>query len=345
MTFGVDSQEQQDPCCQTMHRKDELRSHGSDVRCNNPDKEPINSRRRHTGAIGHGDDVGMWPNPFTYGLQKGPQVREVRDEQDDFDILDVNVGSKADWLINATMASKQVSLKVDTGSQANLLPQSVFQSLKSKSRLRESSSVLRLYSGDAIKHIGFTTLQVVANSHTGYFDFFIVKKSTQAILGLSASEALGLVSRTVDVVNTRSTIQAMTEFPELFQGIGCLKRQYHMVLRGDATPVVQPVRRVPQALLQPLRKELDRMEHEGIVVKVSEPTDWVSPFVAARKKDGKLRVCIDPRCIKESLKREHYQMPKSEDIEAELAGAKFFSRLDAQSGFHQIPLDKATSKI
>nr|XP_037279863.1 uncharacterized protein K02A2.6-like [Rhipicephalus microplus] len=137
----------------------------------------------------------------------------------------------------------------------------------------------------------------------------------------------------------------MTEFPELFQGIGCLKRQYHMVLRGNATPVVQPVRRVPQALLQPLREELDRMEHEGIVVKVSEPTDWVSPFVAARKKDGKLRVCIDPRRINECLKREHYQMPKREDIEAELAGAKFFSRLDAQSGFHQFPLDKATSKV
>nr|XP_037268535.1 uncharacterized protein LOC119159786 [Rhipicephalus microplus] len=226
-------------------------------------------------------------------LEKGPQVSEVRDEQDDFYILDVNVGSKADLLINATLASKQVSLKVDTGSQANLLPQSVFQSLKSKSRLRESSSVLRSYSGDAIKHIGATTLQVVANSHTGYFDFFIVKKSTQAILGLSVSEALGLVSRTVDVVNTSSTIQAMTEFPELFQGIGWLKRQYHMVLQGDATPVVQPVRRVPQALLQPLREELYRMEHEGIVVKVSEPTDWVSPFVAARKKDGKQMFLAD----------------------------------------------------
>lgn len=223
-------------------------------------------------------------NHFVSCCKKGPQVSEVRDEQDDFDILDVNVGSKADWLINATVASKQVSLKVDTGSQANLLPQSVFESLKAKSRLRESSSVLRSYSGNAIKHIGVTTLQVVVNGHSGYFDFFIVKKSNQAILGLSASEALGLVSRPVDVVNASSTAQVMTEFPELFQGIGCLARQYHMVLREDATPVVQPVRRVPQALLQPLREELDRMEREGIVVKVSEPTDWVSPFVAARKK-------------------------------------------------------------
>lgn len=94
-----------------------------------------------------------------------------------------------------------------------------------------------------------------------------------------------------------------------------------------------------------MRQELERLERGGIIEKVAQPTDWVSQFVIARKKDGTLRVCIDPRRINECLKREHYQMPKREEIEAELAGAKYFSRLDANSGFHQIPLDEATSKI
>lgn len=79
------------------------------------------------------------------------------------------------------------------------------------------------------------------------------------------------------------------------------------------------------------------MESGGIVVKASERTDWVSPFVASRKRDGKVRVCIDPSRINERLKREHYQIQKREDIEAEPACAKFFSRLDAYSGFQQIP--------
>lgn len=118
-----------------------------------------------------------------------------------------------------------------------------------------------------------------------------------------------------------------------------------MVLRKEATPAVQPVRRVPLALREPLRETLDRMERAGIIVKVSEPTDWVSPFVAARKKYGKLRVCIDPRRINACLKREHSQLPKREDIEAELTGAKFFCRLDVYSGFQQIPLDEATSRM
>lgn len=52
-----------------------------------------------------------------------------------------------------------------------------------------------------------------------------------------------------------------------------------------------------------------------------------------------------PRRINECIKREHYEMPRREDIHAELAGAKVFSRLDAKAGFHQVPLDDSTSRI
>lgn len=118
-----------------------------------------------------------------------------------------------------------------------------------------------------------------------------------------------------------------------------------MVLRKDSAPVVMPARQVPLALRGPLRDELDLMERGGIIHKVSAPTDWVSPLVVLRKNNGKLRFCMDPRNINDCLKREHCQMPRREVIEAELAGAQYFSLLDANSGFHQIPLDNATSNI
>ncbi|XP_077535920.1 uncharacterized protein LOC144148212 [Haemaphysalis longicornis] len=50
-----------------------------------------------------------------------------------------------------------------------------------------------------------------------------------------------------------------------------------MVLRPDAVPVVQPARRVPLALKEPLRDELARMEKAAIIVKVEEPTEWFVP--------------------------------------------------------------------
>ncbi|KAM7308616.1 uncharacterized protein ISCGN_012250 [Ixodes scapularis] len=96
--------------------------------------------------------------------------------------------------------------------------------------------------------------------------------------------------------------------------------------------VIQAARRVPQLLKEPLKQELSRMEEAGIIVRMEEPSDWVSPLVVVRKKVNKLRVCMDPRLVNESLKREHYEMPRREDIEAELAGARFFFRVLAEIG-------------
>lgn len=130
-----------------------------------------------------------------------------------------------------------------------------------------------------------------------------------------------------------------------FFGTGCVSRRCHMVLQDNAQPSVQPARRVPLALREPLKTELQRMVKHGIIEKVDEPTDWVSPLVIVRKKDGTLRVCLDPRRINWQLKREHYQLSRREDIEAELRGAQFFTTLDAKAGSHQIPLDNDTSRI
>lgn len=90
--------------------------------------------------------------------------------------------------------------------------------------------------------------------------------------------------------------------------------------------------------MEPLKQELSRMEQAGIITRMKEPSDWVSPLVLVKKKNGSLRVCMDPRRINECLRREHFEMPRREDIQAELASATVFSKLDARAGFHQIPL-------
>lgn len=45
------------------------------------------------------------------------------------------------------------------------------------------------------------------------------------------------------------------------------------------------------------------MKREGIIRKVIDPTDWVSPPVIAHKKDGKMRVYMDLGRINDSLER------------------------------------------
>ena len=79
-------------------------------------------------------------------------------------------------------------------------------------------------------------------------------------------------------------------------------------LKDNAVPVVNPPRRVPEALKSRL-KELDMMESDQILRKVTEPKDWVNSLVVVEKpKYGKPRICLDPKASNEVIHRSHYPM-------------------------------------
>ncbi|GFT92941.1 transposon Ty3-I Gag-Pol polyprotein [Trichonephila clavipes] len=73
---------------------------------------------------------------------------------------------------------------------------------------------------------------------------------------------------------------------------------YHITLKDNAVPVINPPRRVPLALQPKLKSTLDRLEKEGIVSKVNTPTDWVQSLVIVEKPNGNLRLCLEPRDLK-----------------------------------------------
>ena len=64
----------------------------------------------------------------------------------------------------------------------------------------------------------------------------------------------------------------MSEFGELFHGIGLLEGTCSIQLKDNAVPVICPPRKVPIALQERLGKELQFMQDKGIITKVTEPT-------------------------------------------------------------------------
>ena len=62
---------------------------------------------------------------------------------------------------------------------------------------------------------------------------------------------------------------------------------------------------------------------------------WVG---SRTKKDGRVRICVDLTQLNKSVQRERHQLLAVEQVLAQLTGAKVFSKLDANSGFWQIPL-------
>ena len=67
-----------------------------------------------------------------------------------------------------------------------------------------------------------------------------------------------------------------------------------------------------------------------MVEKVECPTQWVNSAVIIEKPNSeKFRICLDPRPSNEAIQREHFKMPTIEEIMTRVAGAKVFSKLDA----------------
>ena len=88
----------------------------------------------------------------------------------------------------------------------------------------------------------------------------------------------------------------------------------HMRLDPTVPPVVSSVRKIPVAMKQDVINELEHMKHIGVIEAVTEPTEWVSSMVAAKKKDGSIRLCIDPVHINKALLRRHHPMKTIDDI-------------------------------
>ena len=64
-----------------------------------------------------------------------------------------------------------------------------------------------------------------------------------------------------------------------------------------------------------------------------------------RKRNGKIRLCVDPKFLNKVLKRSHYPLPVIEDILPKLAKAKVFTVVDARSGFWQIKMTEDASNL
>ena len=170
-------------------------------------------------------------------------------------------------------------------------------------------------------------------------DIYIMRNQTKNLLSKSAIQALQLLkpASTVYVVESSSDFKA--EFPELFKGLGVMQEMYKIPLQEDASPVcLYTPRRVAHPLLPKVKAQLEKMKMSGVISAVTKPTEWCSGMVVVPKPSGEIRVCVDLTPLNKAVKREIHPMATVDDNLAKICGSKIFTKLDAKSGFWQIPL-------
>ena len=179
--------------------------------------------------------------------------------------------------------------------------------------------------------------------------FYVASVKSPRILGLQACQNQNLVKKIDSVVTgsqaplTKADI--VNDYPDVFKGLGSMDGTYHIELDETVEPVIHPPRKVPYCLLGRLQGRLKELETLDVIQKVDRPTKWVNSLVIVEKRNGSLRLCLDPRDLNRAIRQEHYRIPTAEDIASRRNGKKLFSIVDEKDGFWQVNLDEESSYL
>lgn len=247
--------------------------------------------------------------------------------------------------LSACNTGRQLIVKIDTGAKCNVISRALLQHTDPTAHINLSKKAnLVSYGGHIIQTLGAADV----NFTCGLLQFQVVDRNVKPLLGLRDSVRLGYVTFAPEV---HAVIQHETsellEYKDLFDNstIGKLPVVYHMRLDDTVPPTICAPRRVPLAMRNKIVAELHRMTKLGVITPIQEPTEWVSAMVAAKKRDGSIRLCIDPVNLNKALLRPRHPLKTVEEVIADMPDAKMFSILDAKCGFWQVPLSKESSRL
>ena len=247
------------------------------------------------------------------------------------------------------------------------------------------------YAGPPIYPVGQVTLEARRGNNVGILTFQVIDTTQPALLSVSASKNLGVLSldadfaykcspSTTDVPASTQTEAATIESavgppppppdtskrswpphgtltmefitqqcPTLFNGTGYLGPPVDFDLDPNVKPTHAPVHRQPVSKLNKIKAALDTYEATGHLVRVSQPTEWISNMVVRERpatptKPGKMRVCLDPsQTLNKAIRRPKYIIPTLEENLHKLHNVKYMTIIDVKEAFLNIPLTLRSS--
>ena len=173
---------------------------------------------------------------------------------------------------------------MDTGAQGNILPLRTFQAMcpnPTPGIVKESTAILTAYNGSEISQDGKLQLPCkYEDSPWTTESFYIANTDGPAILGLPSCRVLKMVTlhcaiETSQPLKIESTEDLVTKYPDQFDRIGHFQKKYHIVTDPDVPPVIHAPKKCPIYVRDELKKEIDEMIANDVIMKIDEP-EWVS---------------------------------------------------------------------
>jgi hypothetical protein len=110
-------------------------------------------------------------------------------------------------------------------------------------------------------------------------------------------------------------------------------------LLPGSEPPSKPTYRLSYVEMNELQKQMTDLVSKGFIRPSTSP--FGAPVLFVHKKDGTLRLCVDYRALNKVTIKNRYPLPRIEELMDRLTGAKYFSKIDLYSGYHQIRIKES----
>ena len=179
---------------------------------------------------------------------------------------------------------RSTSFCIDTGAEVTVISEKIYTKIGSP-QLKTLDRALKGPGGNQLGCKGRFMGYLQKGNLTIREEIYVIKNLHKSLLGRPAIRGLNLLKRVDSVKKEQSFLD---KFSSVFKGLGKLKGDYTIKIQDNAKPfAVTTPRRIPIPLLEPVRKELDRMEKMGVISPIQELTDWCAGMVPVRKKMDK----------------------------------------------------------
>jgi hypothetical protein len=132
----------------------------------------------------------------------------------------------------------------------------------------------------------------------------------------------------------------ITEYQDIFASdmsqLGDYKGPPMTLETADSTPVYVRAYRIPQAKRQALEEHVKKLHDAKIITPCQSA--YSSPVVMVKKKTGDWRFCVNFKMLNDKLVDNKFPLPNIRELLSSFNKANFYSVLDLNSGFWQLPI-------
>jgi hypothetical protein len=270
------------------------------------------------------------------------------DEADDLHLYRVGQHTSVSKPLVCTLQIQKqiVEMEIDTGADVSLISEKTHQQLFPDLPIEPTTVRLKTYTNEAITVKGQITVHVQYGQQTAQLRLIVVCGDGPSLLGRDWLQVIRLdwhnIHQATSTPPAAPLSTLLDKHQSLFQEeLGTITQEKATFLvKPGATPKFFKARPVPFAIRDAVGLQLDKLEAEGVLEKVSH-SDWAAPIVVVPKRDGSYRLCGDYKVtINQALDVDQYPLPKPEELLATLAGGQKFSKIDLAQAYQQLCLDE-----